>query len=88
MVSASVRHLEPLGSETLVHVTVPHQAEPLIARVEPSRARALRLTEPVTLAVDAALVLAFDAAGRRIGLEPDIPSEVKKRAGDGLAGHV
>jgi hypothetical protein len=48
----------------------------------------LRLTEPVTLAVDAALVLAFDAAGRRIGLEPDIPSEVKKRAGDGLAGHV
>jgi hypothetical protein len=60
----------------------------MIARVEPSRARALRLTEPVTLAVDAALVLAFDAAGRRIGLEPDIPSEVKKRAGDGLAGHV
>jgi multiple sugar transport system ATP-binding protein len=88
LVSASVRHLESLGSETLVHVTVPHQAEPMIARVEPSRARALRLTEPVTLAVDAALVLAFDAAGRRIRLQPDIPSEVKKRAGDGLAGHV
>jgi hypothetical protein len=46
-----------------------HQAEPVVARVEPGLARGLRLGEPVVLEVDAARVLAFDEAGRRIGLQ-------------------
>lgn len=67
-VQGAVRLLESLGPETLVHVALDHQSEPVVARVEPGLARGLKLGESVVLEVDAARVLAFDEAGRRIGL--------------------
>jgi multiple sugar transport system ATP-binding protein len=77
-VHGTVRHLESLGSETLVHVALAHQAEPLVARVEPARARGLRLADPVVLEVDASRVLAFDEAGRRVGLRACRPTLVAR----------
>ena len=69
MVQGTVRHLESLGPETLVHVVLAHQSEPVVARVEPDLARGLRLGESIVLEVDASRVLAFNEEGQRIGLQ-------------------
>jgi multiple sugar transport system ATP-binding protein len=66
VVPATVRHLEALGSETLVHARAEHQAEALVARIEPERARGLDIGQAVALSVNPARVLAFDARGRRL----------------------
>jgi multiple sugar transport system ATP-binding protein len=74
VVRGAVKHLELLGGETLVHVAPPHQAAPVVARMEPQRARGLRIGETVALAAPAARVLAFDAAGARLERTADITS--------------
>jgi multiple sugar transport system ATP-binding protein len=61
-----VRHLEPLGGETLVHVRGDDGRDTVVARMAPARARAIRVGDPLVLVAPAERVLAFDAAGRRL----------------------
>jgi len=76
IVRGAVRHLELLGGETLVHVAPAHQAAPVVARMEPQRARGLRIGETVVLAAPAARVLAFDSAGARLGRTADLAPQL------------
>ena len=64
-----IRHLEALGGETLVHVEIADQARPVVARVEPQRARGLTIGDPIDLSAPASAVLVFDLDGRR--MRPD-----------------
>lgn len=66
VVRGVVRFLEVLGSETLVHVAVEGQAQPLVAKLEPERARRLRIGAAVTLSTPAARVLIFGDDGQRV----------------------
>ncbi len=66
VVRGTVRHLELLGGETLVHVDVEDQGIPLVAKLEPARARRLRIGAAVSLSVERERVLYFDAGGRRV----------------------
>jgi multiple sugar transport system ATP-binding protein len=59
-----VAHQELLGSETLVHVRVPEQATPVVARVSPAEARGLAIGHSLALATRRAL--AFDERGVRL----------------------
>ncbi len=61
-----VRHLELLGSETLVHVAVDGLDQPLVARVDPMMGATLRLSDAVTFGVSPDRVHVFDADGRRV----------------------
>jgi multiple sugar transport system ATP-binding protein len=72
VVRGAVRHLELLGGETLVHVAPAHQGAPVVARMDPQQARALRIGEPVALAAPAARVLVFDAGGARLERTADV----------------
>jgi multiple sugar transport system ATP-binding protein len=73
VVTGRIRHLEALGSETLVHVQADGCAEPLIARITPAQAAALTVGLGVTLAAPADRVLLFDADGRRVAARPTAP---------------
>ena len=75
-----IRHLEALGGETLVHVDIADQARPVVARVEPQRARGLTIGESIDLCASASFVLVFDLAGRRVR-----PSTAAPRAQAGFA---
>jgi multiple sugar transport system ATP-binding protein len=57
-------HIEQLGSETLLHVSVPDQKGSILARVHPARAR--NLHAGATLALATSTALAFDAEGKRL----------------------
>jgi len=85
VVRGTVRHLEPLGGETLVHVAPQHEAAAVVARMEPARARALRIGEPVALAAPAARALVFDASGARLACVAD-PARAAMPAGLEAAG--
>ena len=63
-VDGTLVHQELLGAETLLHVAVPGQPGPVIARVDPRRARGLAIGQPLGLST--ARVLVFDAHGRRV----------------------
>ena len=64
LLEGQVAHQEPLGSETLVHVQVPGQEAPVVAKVPPAEARGLAIGQPVVLATRRAL--AFDEQGMRL----------------------
>jgi multiple sugar transport system ATP-binding protein len=76
--SGQVRHLELLGSQTLVHVSVDGHPQGLVATVEPERARGLRIGAAIALAAPDRRVLVFDAAGVRVRLPA--PSARQPRA--------
>ncbi len=61
-----VRHIELLGSETLVHFAVEGLQQPLVARVDPMVGATLRLADAVTFGVSPERVHVFDAQGRRV----------------------
>ncbi|MBN8941721.1 MAG: ABC transporter ATP-binding protein [Rhizobiales bacterium] len=65
-VSGTIRHLEHLGSETLVHVGAQPLAKPMIARVEPVAGAALAIGEAVTLGVRPSRILVFGTDGKRL----------------------
>jgi multiple sugar transport system ATP-binding protein len=64
VLQGSLVHFELLGAETLLHVRLSHQAEPVVARVAPDAARHLGVGSTVGLRTRQ--VLAFDAQGRRL----------------------
>jgi multiple sugar transport system ATP-binding protein len=72
-VDGTVRHLELLGSETLVHVEINDHAHLVIARVDPVAGVGLRLGMPVCLDVAGGRVLIFDMQGRRVGDDTAVP---------------
>ena len=72
-VDGTVRHLELLGSETLVHVEINDHAHLVIARVDPVAGVGLRLGMPVCLDVAGGRVLMFDMQGRRVGDDTAVP---------------
>lgn len=61
-----VRHLELLGAQTLVHVSVGGHPQGLVAAVAPQQAQGLQIGAPIVLAAPARQVLVFDAAGARV----------------------
>ena len=61
-----VRHLELLGAETLVYVTVEGAADSVIAKVAPQQAAGLRVGVTVTLVAPVERVLLFDGGGQRV----------------------
>jgi multiple sugar transport system ATP-binding protein len=64
--SGSVRHVELLGSETLLHIDVEGLASCVIARVEPRTGAGYRLGDSLQLSADGSRVLAFDGNGQRL----------------------
>jgi len=65
-ISGTIRHVEMLGAETLVHVIASPLIRPLVTRVEPSVGTTLRIGEPITLSTDPRRVLVFGKDGQRI----------------------
>ncbi|QCI65874.1 ABC transporter ATP-binding protein [Phreatobacter stygius] len=65
-ISGTIRHLEHLGAETLVHVAAAPLLKPAVARVEPVTGSALVIGDPVTLAVKPSRILVFGADGKRL----------------------
>ncbi len=61
-----VRHVEDLGSDCFVHVTLEKTDAPVVARTEGARAREFRIGAPVWLTPDIRQVLVFDEQGRRL----------------------
>ena len=69
-VAGTIRHLEYLGAETMVHLTVPHAPKPVIARVEPMTGASLAIGTPATFRVQAGRVLLFGPDGKRLKSMP------------------
>ncbi|MEI8144122.1 MAG: ABC transporter ATP-binding protein [Alphaproteobacteria bacterium] len=69
-VTGTIRNVERLGAETLVHVAVDGLDKVLIARSDPGFADGLRLGETATLAAFANRVLLFDRNGKRMAAHP------------------
>jgi multiple sugar transport system ATP-binding protein len=72
--AGTVRHLEMLGSETLVHVAVDGPEHVVIARLDPVAGNALELGQPVKLAADIGRALVFGAKGKRIAVRASLPT--------------
>ena len=65
-----VDHLENLGSEVFIHLSVTGAAAPILARLEPSEARTLTVGGPAALVPKTAAASFFDADGRRLAVRP------------------
>jgi multiple sugar transport system ATP-binding protein len=78
--AGTIRNIERLGSETLIHVAVDQLAAPLIARVDPASGGALSLQRAVVLTASAASVSVFDAHGRRLAQHPVQPVRLAEAA--------
>jgi multiple sugar transport system ATP-binding protein len=67
---ATVRLVEQLGAEALVHLAMPGAAEAVIMRLDPDRAAALRPGEPCPVAILPTRALVFDRDGSRLVARP------------------
>jgi multiple sugar transport system ATP-binding protein len=65
-ISGTIRHVEMLGAETLVHVVTSPLTRPLVTRVEPSVGATLKIGDPIDLSADPRRVLVFGKDGRRL----------------------
>ena len=75
LLAGTVRHLELLGSETLVHVAVDGLEHAVIARLDPVAGRTLKLGQPLKLfAADIARALVFGANGERMAARASLPT--------------
>ena len=71
--AANIRHIEHLGSETLIHCELTRDNLSVVARVEPALAAGMRIGDGVRLAPDAAKVLYFGVDGARLrGAKPPV----------------
>ncbi|WP_296574413.1 ABC transporter ATP-binding protein [Phreatobacter sp.] len=70
----TIRHVEMLGAETLVHVVASPLTRPLVTRIEPSAAAALKKGDPVALSTDPRRVLVFGKDGKRIAVRQSTPA--------------
>ena len=84
--SGTIRHLEMLGAETLVHIIASPLTRPLVTRVEPSVGAALRIGEAIALSTDPRRVLVFGKDGRRIAART--PGAATPQAVRSEAAHV
>ncbi len=64
--AAEVRHIEHLGSETLIYCEIANGRIGVVARVEPELANGLRIGAGIGLMPDAAKVIYFGADGMRL----------------------
>lgn len=64
--AAEVRHIEHLGSETLIHCALARGGYAVVARVEPALAAGFHAGDGASLAPDTAKVLYFGADGARL----------------------
>lgn len=85
-VGGTIRHVEMLGAETLVHVVAPPLTRALVARVEPSAGARLKVGAAITLAVAPRRVLVFAKDGRRIVARPVSTTAVRTASSE--AAHV
>jgi multiple sugar transport system ATP-binding protein len=69
-IEGTIRHVEMLGAETLVHVIATPLTRPLVARIEPSAGARLRIGAAISLAAQSQRVLVFGKDGKRIALRP------------------
>ncbi len=65
-IEGTIRHVEMLGAETLVHVIAKPLTRPLVARVEPAAGARMRIGTPVSLVTQSQRVLVFGKDGRRL----------------------
>ncbi|MGQ3358407.1 MAG: ABC transporter ATP-binding protein [Phreatobacter sp.] len=65
-ITGTVRHVEMLGAETLVHLRVTGAEKPVVARVEPAVGARFRPGEEAAFTVQPDRVLVFAADGRRL----------------------
>ncbi|MGU9981270.1 ABC transporter ATP-binding protein [Phreatobacter sp. HK31-P] len=84
--SGTIRHLEMLGAETLVHIIASPLTRPLVTRVEPSVGAALRIGDAIALSTDPRRVLVFGKDGRRIAAR--VPGAATPHAVRSEAAHV
>ena len=85
-IGGTIRHVEMLGAETLLHVIAGSVTKPLVARVEPSVGARLKMGAPITLVAQADRVLVFGKDGKRIAQRS--PSAITQRPVRGEAVHV
>jgi multiple sugar transport system ATP-binding protein len=69
-IEGTVRHVEMLGAETLVHVVATPLTKSLVTRVEPSVGARLRIGVAISLVAQSQRVLVFGKDGKRIALRP------------------
>ncbi|MBX9989562.1 ABC transporter ATP-binding protein [Phreatobacter oligotrophus] len=75
----TVRHVEMLGAETLVHLRLPAIDKPVIARVEPAVGASFRPGDEARFRVAPARVLVFAADGRRLVAEAETAAPLQPR---------
>jgi multiple sugar transport system ATP-binding protein len=78
--AGTIRNIERLGSETLLHVAIDQLAAPLIARVDPASAAALSLQRSVALTASATGLSVFDSAGQRLARRAAQPLRLAEMA--------
>jgi multiple sugar transport system ATP-binding protein len=83
-ITGTVRHIEMLGAETLVHLRLPAIDKPVIARVEPVVGAAFRPGEEARFAVEPGRILVFAADGRRLVANATTAALRQPRAADAL----
>jgi multiple sugar transport system ATP-binding protein len=72
--SGTIRHLELLGSETLVHVAVEGLDSSIVARVDPIAGAGFKLGQLTKLVADSARALVFGASGERLAVRAPLPA--------------
>ncbi|MCZ8313523.1 ABC transporter ATP-binding protein [Phreatobacter sp.] len=77
--SGTVRHVEMLGAETLVHLRLSAVDKPVIARVEPTVGARFRPGEEAHVSVAPGRVLVFAADGRRLVAEAETAAPLQPR---------
>ncbi|MDL2408600.1 ABC transporter ATP-binding protein [Rhizobium calliandrae] len=80
VISGYVRLVEHMGSDLFVHVDVPGAVAPLIARLAASHALDIVQGQPISLKIDTASLLLFDANGHRVSVERVGPTGVDARS--------
>jgi multiple sugar transport system ATP-binding protein len=85
-IDGTIRHIEMLGAETLVHLHAPPLVKPVIARVEPAAGARLKPGDAAAFAALAERVLVFARDGRR--LKAHAVAAATLQPADGEALHV
>jgi len=83
-IRGTVRHVEMLGAETLIHLRLPALDKPVIARVEPAVGAGFRPGEEAGFTLAPGRVLVFAADGRRLAAEAEASAPLQPRPAEAL----
>ena len=79
-IAGRVVHVENLGADIFLHISVEGVAVPVVVRHDPALAPAPSLGNPLTIALPSARLLVFDDKGRRVPISSDATPEARAHA--------